>query len=104
MNVSSKQVAIRTEANADELKLGLHDAVNQDKVWLDVAIAITGVVSRKRMVAQRRRQWFLGAKKINDSSYLLKAFTAPDSIARLRSVRKREISMKGCGATASPRN
>jgi len=79
MTASSKQVAIRTEANADELKLGLHDAVNQDKVGLDVAIAITGVVSRKRMVAQRRRQWFLGAKKINDSSYLLKAFTAPDS-------------------------
>ena len=104
MTASSKQVAIRTEANADELKLGLHDAVNQDKVWLDVAIAVSGVIAGKRMVAQRRRQWFLGAKKINDSSYLLKAFTAPDSIARLRSVRKREISMKGCGATASPRN
>ena len=104
MNVSSKQVAIRTEANADELKFVLHDAVNQDKVGLDVAIAITGVVSGKRMVAQRRRQWFLGAKKINDSSYLLKAFTAPDSIAHLCSAREREISMKGCGATASPRN
>ena len=104
MNVFSKQVAVRTEAGADELKLILHDAVNQDKVGLDMAIAITGVVSRKSMVAQRRRQWFLGAKKINDSSYLLKAFTAPDSIAHLCSAREREISMKGCGATASPRN
>lgn len=104
MTASSKQVAVRTEACADELKLILHDAVNQDKVRLNMAIAITGVVSRKRMVAQRRRQWFLGAKMINDSSYLLKAFTAPDSIARLRSVRKREISQKGSGATASPRN
>ena len=104
MNVSSKQGAIRTEANADELKLGLHDAVNQDKVGLDVAIAITGVVSGKHMVAQRRRKRLLSAEKINDSSYLLKAFTAPDSIARLCSVRKREISMKGCGATASPRD
>ena len=104
MTASSKQVAIRTEANADKLKFVLHDAVNQYNIWLDMAIAITGVVSIKRMVAQCRRQWFLGAKKINDSSYLLKAFTAPDSIARLRSVRKREISQKGCGATASPHN
>ena len=56
MTASSKQVAIRTEANADELKFGLHDAVNQDKVWLDVAIAITGVVSRNSMVAQRGRK------------------------------------------------
>lgn len=104
MTASSKQVAIRTEAGADELKLVLHDAVNQDKVWLNVAIAITGVVAGKRMVSQTWRKRLLRAEKINDSSYLLKAFTAPDSIARLRSVRKREISMKGCGATASPRN
>ena len=99
-----EQVAVRTEANADELKFGLHDAVNQDKVGLDVAIAITGVVSRKSMVAQCGRKRLLSAEKINDSSYLLKAFTAPDSIARLCSVRKREISMKGCGATASRHN
>lgn len=79
MNVSSKQVAMRTEANADELKLVLHDAVNQDKVGLDMAIAITGVVSRKSMVAQIWRKRLLRAEKINDSSYLLKAFTAPDS-------------------------
>lgn len=74
-----EQVAVRTEANADELKLGLHDAVNQDKVGLDMAIAITGVVSRKRMVAQRRRQWFLGAKKPDDVLNLCRVLASLDN-------------------------
>ena len=75
----SKQVAMRTEANADELKLVLHDAVNQDKVWLDMAIAVTGVVSGKRRVAQIWRKRLSRLEKIDDGSCLLKAFTAPDS-------------------------
>ena len=79
MTASSKQVAIRTEANADELQLGLHDAVNQDKVGLDMAIAITGVVSRKRMIAQRRRQWFLGAKKPDDVLNLCRVLASLDN-------------------------
>ena len=78
MTASSKQVAIRTEANADELKLGLHDAVNQDKVGLDVAIAITGVVSRKSMVAQIWRKRLLRAEKINDSSYRINLRLLPE--------------------------
>ena len=75
----SKQVAMRTEANADELKLVLHDAVNQDKVWLDMAIAVTGVVSGKRRVAQRRRQWFLGAKKPDDVLNLCRVLASLDN-------------------------
>lgn len=79
MTSFSKQVAVRTKTNADKLKLVLHDAVNQDKVWLDVAIAITGVVSRKRMIAQRRRQWFLGAKKPDDVLNLCRVLASLDN-------------------------
>ena len=93
MTASSKQVAMRTKTNADKLKLVLHDAVNQDKVWLDMAIAIAGVVSGKRMVAQRGRKGLLRAEKINDSSYLLKAFTAPDSKFEVA----RELLFEDCG-------
>ena len=79
MNVSSKQVAVRTEANADELKLVLHNAVNQDKVWLDMAIAITGVIAGKRMVSQIWRKRLLGSEKVNDCGNLFEAFASLDS-------------------------
>lgn len=78
MNVFSKQIAVRTKANADELKLVLHDAVNQDKVWLNVAIAVSRVVAGKRMVSQTLRKWLLGAEKINDRVDLFEAFAALD--------------------------
>ena len=76
MTSFSKQVAIRTEANADELKLGLHDAVDQDKVRLDMAIAESCIVPGKRMVVQIRRKRLFGAEKIDDGRNLMRIFSA----------------------------
>ena len=76
MNVSSKQVAVRTEAGADELKLVLHDAVDQDKVRLDMAIAESCIVPGKRMVSQAWRKRLFGAEKIDDGRNLMRIFSA----------------------------
>ena len=67
---------MRTESGADELKLILHDAVNQDKVRLNVAIAVSGVVSGKRMVSQTWRKRLLVSEKINDCGNLFEAFAS----------------------------
>lgn len=74
MNVFSKQVAVRTEAGADELKLILHDAVNQDKIRLNMAIAVSGVVAGKRMVSQTWRKRLPGAEKFDYMHYLARVF------------------------------
>lgn len=79
MNVFSKQVAVRTEAGADELKLILHDAVNQDKIRLNMAIAVSGVIAGKRMVSQTWRKRLPGSEKINDCGNLFEAFASLDS-------------------------
>ena len=79
MNVFSKQVAVRAESGADELKLVLHDAVDQDKIRLNMAIAVSGVVAGKRMVSQTWRKRLLGSEKINDCGNLFEAFASLDS-------------------------
>lgn len=76
MTAFSKQVAVRAESGADELKLVLHDAVDQDKVRLDMAIAESCIVPGKRMVVQIRRKRLLGAEKIDDGRNLMRIFSA----------------------------
>lgn len=79
MNVFSKQIAVRAAAGADELDLILHDAVNQDKVRLNMAIAVSGVIAGKRMVSQTWRKRLLGSEKINDCGNLFETFASLDS-------------------------
>jgi hypothetical protein len=74
-----EQIAVRTEADADKLKLVLHDAVNQDKVWLNMAIAVSRVFAGKRMVSQTWRKRLPGSEKINDCGNLFEAFASLDS-------------------------
>ena len=76
--ILSEQVAVRSEAKADEFQTVFHDLVDEDKVGLDMAVAIPRVVAGERMVVERRWKRLLGAEKVDDLCDLPQVLAAPD--------------------------
>ena len=77
--MASEEVAVRAETHADELEQVSLDAVDQHEIRLDMAIAESGVLAGKGMVAERGWQWSLGTEQIDDVGYLSKTFPTTDS-------------------------
>lgn len=69
-----EQIGVGAEAEANELELPVVDAVNQNKVRFDMAVAIASVFSLERMILQGWRKRLPGAKQINDRFDFSKIF------------------------------
>ena len=66
MRLQSEEVGVGAEAEADELELVVDDAVKENQVGFDVAVADAGEFALERMVAEGRRKGALCAEKPDD--------------------------------------
>ena len=66
------------KTDAKELELVLNDAVDQNQVGFDMAVAKSCKFALERMVAKGGSEGALGAKKVNDGRNLVGIFAAPD--------------------------
>ena len=58
------------------MQLSMIDAVDQNQVWFNVAVAATGVFSFERMVAKRCWEWLLFTEKFKNSLNLGSALSS----------------------------
>lgn len=75
----AKKVGMGSKAEADKFEAVFDDAVNQEKVRLDMAVAVPGVLSLEGMVAEGGGKGRLRAEQadgIHDFSRLLPRRTA----------------------------
>lgn len=66
MRLQSEEVGVGAEAEADELELVVDDAVKENQVGFDVAVADAGEFALERMVAEGRLKGALCAEKPDD--------------------------------------
>jgi hypothetical protein len=69
---------VRAETKADELQLSVVYAIDQYKIWFNVAVATLIIATRERMIMERRRKRLLGAEKIYDACDFPQIFATLD--------------------------